>query len=99
MTAEEIAIMLAKQEQHIKSQAHRLDKLEQQQEAQNQIVRSVDKLAQSIEVMAKEQKRQGEKIDLLEKDRSETFKYWLRTILTAVATGVVGYMLALLFAK
>ena len=99
MTTEEIAIMLAKQEQHIKSQGHRLDKLEQQQEAQNQIVRSVDKLAQSIEVMAKEQKRQGEKIDLLEKDRSETFKYWLRTILTAVATGVVGYMFALLFAN
>lgn len=99
MTNEELAIALTEQRQHMKSAEHRLDKLEQQQEATNQLVRSVDKLAQSMDVMSKEQKRQGEKIDLLEKDKSETFKYWLRTILTAVATGVIGYALALLFAK
>lgn len=99
MDIDEIAMEVARQGQHIKSNAHRIDELEEQQKETRALVRSVDKLAQSVESMVKEQERQGKQIDALEASRSDTFKYWLRTILTAVATGIIGYALALLFTK
>ena len=95
MTNEEIAVELARQEQHLKSQAHRIDELEEYQKETRELVRSVDKLAQSMQTMATEQERQGKQIDALELSKSDTFKYWLRTILTAVATGLIGYALAM----
>ena len=95
MTNEEIAVELARQEQHLKSQAHRIDELEEYQKETRELVRSVDKLAQSMQTMATEQERQGKQIDALEASKSDTFKYWLRTILTAVATGLIGYALAM----
>ena len=96
MTNEEIAVELARHGQYIKSNAHRLDELEEQQKETRALVRSVDKMAQNMEAMVKEQERQGKQIDALENSRSDTFKYWLRTILTAAATGVIGYALAAL---
>ena len=95
MTNEEIAVELARQEQHLKSQAHRIDELEEYQKETRDLVRSVDKLAQSMQTMATEQERQGKQIDSLESSKSDTFRYWLRTILTAVATGLIGYALAM----
>ena len=95
MTNEEIAVELARQEQHLKSQAHRIDELEEYQKETRELVRSVDKLAQSMQTMVSEQERQGKQIDALEASKSDTFKYWLRTILTAVATGLIGYALAM----
>ena len=71
MTNEEIAVELARQGQHLKSQGHRIDELEEQQKETRALVRSVDKLAQSVE----------------------------STILTAVATGLIGYALACIIAK
>ena len=47
----------------------------------------------------KEQERQGKQIDALESSKADSFKYWLRTILTAVATGLIGYALAYIIAK
>lgn len=95
MTNEEIAVELARQEQRLKSQAHRIDELEECQKETRDLVRSVDKLAQSMQTMATEQERQGKQIDALESSKSDTFRYWLRTILTAVATGLIGYSLAM----
>ena len=47
------------------------------------------------EVIDREQERQGKQIDSLETSKNDTFKFWLRTILAAVATGLVGYALAM----
>ena len=99
MTDEEIAVELARQGQHLKSNTHRIDELEEQQKETRALVRSVDKLAQSVESMVKEQERQGKQIDALESSKADSFKYWLRTILTAVATGLIGYALACIIAK
>ena len=99
MTNEEIAVELARQGQHLKSQGHHIDELEEQQKETRALVRSVDKLAQSVESMVKEQERQGKQIDALESSKADSFKYWLRTILTAVATGLIGYALACIIAK
>ena len=86
MTDEEIAILLTEHGQHIKSNAHRIDELEEAQKEMRDLVRSVDKLAQSMQTMATEQERQGKQIDSLETSKNDTFKFWLRTILAAVAT-------------
>jgi chromosome segregation ATPase len=95
MTNEEIAVTLTEHGQHIKSNTHRIDELEEYQKETRDLVRSVDKLAQSMQTMATEQERQGKQIDALESSKSDTFRYWLRTILTAVATGLIGYALAM----
>ena len=95
MTNEEIAVTLTEHSQHIKSNTRRIDELEEAQKEMRDLVRSVDKLAQSMQTMANEQERQGKQIDLLETSKNETFKFWLRTILAAVATGLVGYALAM----
>ena len=94
MNNEEIAANFARLEQHAKSNTRRIDELEDQQKETRALVRSVDKLAQSVESMVKEQERQGKQIDALESQKNETFKFWLRTILTAVTTGLIGYALA-----
>ena len=95
MTNEEIAVTLTEHAQHIKSNTHRIDELEEAQKEMRDLVRSVDKLAQSMQTMAAEQERQGKQIDSLETSKNDTFKFWLRTILAAVATGLVGYALAM----
>ena len=95
MTNEEIAVTLTEHSQHIKSNTHRINELEEAQKEMRDLVRSVDKLAQSMQTMANEQERQGKQIDLLEASKNDTFKFWLRTILAAVATGLVGYALAM----
>lgn len=99
MTNEEIAVTLTEHSQHIKSNTRRIDELEEAQKEMRDLVRSVDKLAQSMQTMANEQERQGKQIDALESSRSDTFKYWLRTILTAAATGIIGYALAAFLQK
>lgn len=95
MTNEEIAVTLTEHSQHIKSNTRRIDELEEAQKEMRDLVRSVDKLAQSMQTMANEQERQGKQIDSLETSKNDTFKFWLRTILAAVATGLVGYTLAM----
>jgi predicted transcriptional regulator len=96
MNIEEIAVELGRQGQDLKSHARRIEELEGQQKETQVLVRSVDKLAQSMESMVREQERQGKQIDALESSKAETFKYWVRTILTAVCTGLIGYALAFL---
>jgi dynactin complex subunit len=95
MTNEEIAIKLTEQDQKIKSAQHRIDKLEVQQENANQLVRSVDRLAQSMKTMAEEQQRQGEKIDKLEKSKADSIIYWLRIAGGAIVTGLIGYAIGI----
>ena len=55
MTGEEMAVKLAETEARSKSNTHRLDHLEKSTEA-------INRLATSVEVMAKEQKHQTEAI-------------------------------------
>lgn len=95
MTNEEIVEELAAARQWMKSNERRIDKLEAQQKEIQDLARSVDRLAQSVESMVRDQERQSEQIALLENSKSDTVKYWLRTILTAIATGLIGYALAM----
>lgn len=94
MTNEEIAVKLTAHDEQMESNTRRIVKLERGQDEMRDLVRSVDKLAESVKTMASEQGRQGRQLDALENSKNDTFKYWLRTILTAVATGIIGYALA-----
>ena len=57
MTNEEIAVTLTEHSQHIKSNTRRIDELEEAQKEMRDLVRSVDKLAQSMQTMANEQEQ------------------------------------------
>lgn len=94
MSEKDIEVELARHSERIQANEFRLDALEGKQEKMDELVRSVDKLATSMAIMVKEQERQGKQIDTLESSKVETFRYWLRTILAAAATGLVGYALA-----
>lgn len=94
MTNDDILIAITENSQTMHEIEKRVEKLELAQKDTDRLVRSVDRLAQSMENMATEQKRQGEKIDTLEKSKSESTKYWIRTIIGSIATGLIGYLLA-----
>ena len=64
MTGEEMAVKLAETEARSKSNTHRLDHLEKSTEA-------INRLATSVEVMAKEQKHQTEAIEEVKTDLSD----------------------------
>lgn len=94
MSSEGIEVTVAKIEQKIESLSERVDDLEDFQKEMRELVRSVDKLAQTMQVMATEQDRQGKQLDALEATRNDNRKYWFRTISTSIATGLIGYILA-----
>lgn len=64
MTLEEMAVKLAETEARSKSNTHRLDKIEDDFDALN-------KLASAMEVMANEQKHQGEAVAEIKTDVTE----------------------------
>lgn len=101
MTNEEMVLKLAEADSRSKSNTHRLDKLEEQSDA-------IHSLATSVGVMAEGQKHQGDaidrvanqvqnldgKLDTLEKAPAKRWELVVKTLITAVVAGVVGYMLA-----
>ena len=101
MTDEDIAVKLAEVDQRAKSNAHRLDKLEQQTDALNS-------LASSVEVMANEQKHQteaildiktdvtalGGKVETLESKPGKRWESAVEKVTMTVIAAVVGFILA-----
>ncbi|MBR1524362.1 MAG: hypothetical protein IJ641_07895 [Lachnospiraceae bacterium] len=71
-------------------QNHRIDLLEQNIREISDLTNNVGKLAVSMENMAKEQTRQGERLEELEKQDG---KMW-RTVVTHVVTLIVGAIIA-----
>ena len=99
MTGEEMAVKLAETEARSKSNTHRLDHLEKSTEA-------INRLATSVEVMAKEQKHQTEAIKEVKTDLSDLsgkvekieagnrWKTLVEKVILLVTAAVVGYILA-----
>ena len=100
MTAEEMAIEIAKQSKDIHSLEYRMKDAEDEIKAVNKLVSSVEKLALSMEHMAEEQKEQGERLKRLESEPLETAKYSKRAIITGIISAIIsaifGAVLALL---
>lgn len=84
-----------------RSNQRRIDKLEETSETLNELVTSVKVMAQSIERMTQEMKAQGERLTTLEQEPAKRWNTMTRTIFTTVvstlAGGLVGALIALLF--
>lgn len=101
MTNEDVAVKVAEVEQRSKSNTHRIDKLEQQNEA-------IQKIATSVEILALENKHQTEatteiknditkltsKVDTLEKKPVKRWENVVDIVFKLIVTAVVTIALA-----
>lgn len=71
---------------------HRLDSMEKATEQIGSLAVSVEKLAVSMETMAKAQQEQGEKLEELENRDGEMWRKVAGYILTAVLGIVIGFL-------
>jgi hypothetical protein len=90
----EVAVKLEAHEHEIKSLKHRVTGLEIQSKAIQDLVISVNKMAVNMENMLEEQKKQGERLEALERVPSETGKQVKNAVITALVGGIVGAFLA-----
>ena len=75
-------------------QDKRLELLEENVREIGVLTTSVEKLAQSVESMVKEQERQGNRLEALESLDGEKWRKLVGYVLSALAAGVVGFLLA-----
>lgn len=98
MNEQEIYLKLNDHDHEIGSLKHRVKGCEDNQKALSELIRSVDKLANTMENMIKEQKEQGERLERLEKAPADDFKYYKRLIAGCVITGIIGAILGAVLA-
>ena len=90
MTNEEVAVALKDHENEIKILKHRMHEQEERDKTLTELTTSVKTLAVNMEYMAKEQTKQGARLERLEREPAESHKYFKRTIWTSLITTVVG---------
>lgn len=97
MTNEEMLVKLTEHGEEIGSLKHRMAKCEQENELIHKMTTSIEKMAVNMEYMAKEQKRQGDeqikqgrRLEALEREPADNYKYLRRTIISCVVTGILG---------
>ena len=73
-------------------QDKRIALLEENTKQINSLTISVEKLAKSIELMVKEQEKQGERLEVLESRDGEMWRKIVGYIITAVAGIVIGFI-------
>lgn len=98
MNEQEIAIKLNTHDHEIGSLKHRVKGCEENQKALSDLIRSVDKLANTMENMVNEQKEQGERLERLEQAPADDFKYYKRLVVGCVLTGIIGAVLGAVIA-
>ncbi len=76
-------------------QNHRIEELEETVRQIGTLTTSVEKLAVSIESMAKEQERQGKRLEQIEGRDGEKW----RTMLSHIGTAILGAVLTIVLAK
>ena len=75
-------------------QDKRLELLEENVREIGMLTASVEKLAQSVESMVKEQERQGNRLETLESRDGEKWRKLAGYVIAALASGLVGFLLA-----
>lgn len=98
MTNEEIAVTLKDHENEIKSLKHRMNEREEKDKTLSDLATSVKTLAVNMEYMAKEQQKQGERLERLEHEPVEDFKHYKRVVFGCLITGVLGTVLGAVLA-
>lgn len=108
MTTGDIALVLNDHEHEIGSLKHRVTSLEEVAKAIHKLAYSVDALAKDMERMldqlkeqSDKQKEQEKRIDAIEKvpaeEAKEAIKYYKRLAVGYLLSGVIGYILGLIF--
>jgi len=97
MTEQDVVIRLNDHDHEIGSLKHRMNSCEENQKSMYDLIRSVDKLANAMENMAREQKEQGERLERLENAPADDFKYYKRLIVGCVITGIICAVLGAIF--
>lgn len=75
-------------------QNKRIDKLEGALDKLNELASSVQVMAQNIATMTQELKRQSDRLEEIEKEPGEKWRKLTWLIVTAVAGGLVGWILS-----
>lgn len=99
MTDEAIAVRLENHEQKIKSLKHRMDEREEKDKTLSELTTSVRTLAVNMEYMAKEQQKQGERLERLEHEPTDEYKHYKRLIIGCIITTVIGTVLGAILAN
>lgn len=71
-------------------QNRRIEALEQNVDRFGRIASSVERLATNMEGMLREQERQGERLDKLEKKPGENWNTVVKTVLTSIGSAIGG---------
>lgn len=104
MTNEDIAVKLAEHNKEIGSLKYRVNDLEEQTNIIQELALSVKELAINMQSMIKEQERAAkvqekatQRIDDLEKRPAKKWDTLTSVIITAIVSGVIGYILSGIF--
>lgn len=90
VTDEEIAVKITALEHETKSAKHRLDDLELQNQAIQDLALGVKELTINMGTMLSEQKKQGEDIEKLKAEPAERWNGMQRTLFTSIVSTVGG---------
>lgn len=99
MTNEEIAVRLENHEQEIKSLKHRMTEQEEKNKTLIELTTYVKTLATNMEYMAKEQQKQGVRLERLEHEPTDEYKYYKRQIISCIITAVIGAVIGAVLAN
>lgn len=75
-------------------QNHRIGKLEDVVQTINELTASVRELAVSMSSMQKELERQGQRLEIIEKEPADKWRTLARTVLTVIVTALITYFLS-----
>ena len=90
MNNEEIAVALATLENRCKVSENRIADLEDSNKAIVDIAVSTKALATNMEYMAKEQEKQGKRLEQLEREPADNYKHYKQVIIGCIITGLLG---------
>jgi len=101
MTQEEIAMKIADHDKSIEVLFASVEDNKEKIGAFEKIAISIERLATNMEHMSEEQERQGKRLERLEREPAEAYKHYKQIVFsclaTAVISGVVGAVLAMIF--
>lgn len=75
-------------------QNHRLENLEKVVDKITDLTSSIREMAISLSSMQKELEKQGKRLEAIEEEPAEKWRTLTKTVLTVIASAVIGYLLA-----
>ena len=94
MDSNEVIKELAEVDSRSRSNTKRLDRLDRLLEEQQEIALAVRELATNMKYMLEEQKKQGERLENLEKAPVDEAAYFKRVTVGCIITGTISAVLA-----